>query len=108
MLFIALFLILQLSDQVHPSTVPIFQLRFNWFVFFSPSGFVSIEESHNTEAFLRTVQASNSKIAAIGVTTSRFLMDHGLNVSAVALSPTPDALVEAIVAFEGMELIENI
>jgi len=40
------------------------------------------------------------KIAAIGETTSHFLVQHGMEVHAVAKEPTAEGLVKAIRAYE--------
>lgn len=59
-----------------------------WIVFFSPSG---------VEAFVGAdLQAPDAGFAAIGPTTAAAVDDAGLSVAAVAETPSPDALVEAI------------
>jgi uroporphyrinogen-III synthase len=60
-----------------------------WLVFFSPSG---LEAVRRTE----TVDASAYRLAAIGPTTAAALETAGLPVDAVAATPSPEALADAL------------
>ncbi len=60
-----------------------------WLVFFSPSG---LEAVRRTE----TVDASAYRLAAIGPTTATALETAGLHVDAVAATPAPEPLADAI------------
>ena len=60
----------------------------NWIVFFSPVGAQIVHK-----------QISNLpswKIATIGPTTKSYLMKNGINADAMAESPSPEGLLEAI------------
>lgn len=62
-----------------------------WLVFFSPSG---------VNAVLPTLGSISStiRLAAIGPTTASAIRSHNASVTAMAVSPTPDALIAAVVA----------
>ena len=62
----------------------------NWYIFFSPSG-VEVMTMHFD--FLKT-----KKIAAIGTTTAKALVEHGFIVHAVAAKPNSGCLLESIQA----------
>lgn len=59
-----------------------------WLVVFSPSGLEALAEAE--------VPVDAYRLAAIGPTTAGALRDAGYTVAAVAETPTPDALVQAI------------
>lgn len=61
----------------------------DWLVFFSPSGVEAIEQA-------RGIELHAPRIAAIGATTAAALSEAGFDVAAVAASPTPEALAEAL------------
>jgi len=67
--------------------------KFDWVVFFNPPGvdlaLTALKESPNWEI---------SKIAAVGKTTRVHLESKGVEVNIVPESPTPESLVEAIIA----------
>ncbi|XP_022201979.2 uroporphyrinogen-III synthase isoform X3 [Nilaparvata lugens] len=65
---------------------------YNAMAFFSPSG---VNSSVPILRDLR-VDLDRIKFVAIGPTTERALLDHGLSVSATASKPTPEALAQAV------------
>jgi len=60
-----------------------------WIVFFSPSGLNAVRRASG-------VSLSEYRYAAIGPTTAKALRDHGLEVEAVADTPSPDGLMAAL------------
>jgi uroporphyrinogen-III synthase len=63
----------------------------SWLAFFSPSGLAAVQQA--TEGPL-----SSYRLAAIGPTTAASLEDAGLSPAAVADTPSPDGLVDAILS----------
>ncbi|XP_065892257.1 uroporphyrinogen-III synthase-like [Dysidea avara] len=65
----------------------------DWIVFFSPSGV-----QYSIEALMTAIPSLKDtvKVAAIGPTTAEAARSSGLPVNAVAKSPTPSSLLEAI------------
>lgn len=61
-----------------------------WLVFFSPSGLEAIRKSE--------IPLTSYRCAAIGPTTAAALEEEGLSVQAVAESPSPEGIVDAIQA----------
>lgn len=66
-----------------------------WLVFFSPSGVQAVRGDGRLDL-------NSVRIAAIGETTGEALKQDGLRVEAIARSPTPDALTEALAAADGL------
>lgn len=60
-----------------------------WLAFFSPSGLEAVRQSDR-------VPLDTYRCAAIGPTTAAALRERGLTVHAVAETPSPDGLVEAV------------
>lgn len=63
----------------------------DWVVFFSPSGIQAVMPGGY-------IDFSAVHVAAIGETTAEALRSGGLQVDAIAGAPTPDALVQALLA----------
>lgn len=62
-----------------------------WVVFFSPSGVQAVRDEGRLDL-------NSVRIAAIGKTTGEALKKDGFRVEAIARSPTPDAVAEALAA----------
>jgi uroporphyrinogen-III synthase len=69
------------------------RFRFDWMVFFSPSG---IDAVLGTDIGKDWIYNRKCKLAAIGNTTADALRNQGLSVDAVAKAPNPDELWKAI------------
>lgn len=63
----------------------------DWVVFFSPSGVEAVRRKHG-------IDWHSVRLAAIGQTTAEAIRQDGLEVEAVAAEPTPESLLQAIVA----------
>ncbi len=63
----------------------------DWVVFFSPSGVEAVSRAADLDWI-------NVRLAAIGETTAEAIHQRGFDVEAVAAEPTPESLLEAILA----------
>lgn len=66
-----------------------------WVVFFSPSGMQAVRDEGRLDL-------DSVRIAAIGETTGEALRGDGLRVDAIARSPTPTALTEALATADAL------
>ena len=72
-----------------------------WWVFFSPSGVDAVLSSLNsTDYNHQKGLPSHVKVASIGKTTSEALKTAGINVDAVAPTPSAEGLLECLVAHD--------
>eukprot|EP00038_Savillea_parva_P017573 m.228699 g.228699 ORF g.228699 m.228699 type:complete len:367 (+) comp38348_c0_seq1:264-1364(+) len=82
------------SSPPHHGTTPGQGPPTVWLAFFSPSGVAAVAPALKAcEPHVRHCLC----MAALGATTASALRDAGLSVDAVAPTPTPDALIDAIV-----------
>jgi len=83
-----------LSERIKDTTGDI------WLAFFSPSSAeMALSYLSSPTDPPRSGILARFRIAAIGETTSQFLMEYGLQVHAVATEPTAEGLVNAILTF---------